>query len=73
VAVLIESGDVEFQSGWVSEKKRKEIQDACRRLGTSALRPIKNAVSADTTYDDIRLVVAQFRREEKQQEQATGS
>ena len=73
VAVLIESGDVEFQSGWVSEDKQKEIADACRRLGTNTLRPIKDAVSADTTYDDIRLVVARFRWEEKQQKQATGS
>ena len=72
VAVLIESGEVEFRPGWVEASRRAEIEAACARLGTAGLRPIKEAVSAEITYDDIRLIVARIRWEEKRQK-ATGT
>ena len=67
VAELVEAGDLEFKAGWVEPNKLKEIEAVCVRLGTAALRPIKDAVSADITFNDIRLVIARFRWEEKQQ------
>jgi len=67
VAELVENGELEFKPGWVEPDKLQEIETACARLGTTALRPIKNAVSADITFNDIRLVVARFRLQAKQQ------
>jgi ATP-dependent DNA helicase RecQ len=72
VAELIENGDVEFKDGWVDPTRQKEIQEACARLGTGGLRPIKDAVSAEINFDDIRLVSAKIRWEAKQQKQAAG-
>jgi ATP-dependent DNA helicase RecQ len=72
VAELIESGDIEFKPVWVDASRLKEIEAACARLGTDALRPIKDAVSAEITFDDIRLVVAQYRWQQKQN-QRTGT
>ena len=67
VAELVENGELEFKPGWVEPDKLQEIETACARLGTTALRPIKDAVSADITFNDVRLVVARFRLQEKQQ------
>jgi ATP-dependent DNA helicase RecQ len=73
VAVLIESGEVAFRPGWVEASRQAEIEAACARLGTGGLRPIKEAVAEEITYDDIRLTVARLRWEEKQQKRATGT
>ena len=67
VAELIESGDIEFKPVWVDATRLTEIETACARLGTDALRPIKDAVSPEITFNDIRLVVARHRWEQKQQ------
>jgi ATP-dependent DNA helicase RecQ len=72
VAELVESGEIEFKAGWVAVDNQKEIEAACARLGTAALRPIKDAVSANVTYDEIRLVAARRRREITQSKQAAG-
>jgi ATP-dependent DNA helicase RecQ len=72
VAELVESGEIEFQDGWVDPARQKEIEAACARLGTAALRPIKDAVSAEIPYGDIRLVAARLRWEAKQRKQAAG-
>lgn len=72
VAELIESGDIEFKPVWVDANRLAEIETACARLGTAALRPIKDAVSPEITFNDIRLVAARLRWEEKQR-QLTGT
>jgi ATP-dependent DNA helicase RecQ len=72
VAELIETGDIEFKEGWINTAKQKEIEAACKRLGTAAMRPIKDSVSPEITYDDIKLVAARMRWEAKQQKQAAG-
>jgi ATP-dependent DNA helicase RecQ len=72
VAELVERGDLELKAGWIDPQRQKEIEVACARLGTAVLRPIKDAVSAEITYGDIRLVVARLRWEAKQRKQATG-
>ena len=74
VAELVEAGDLEFKPGWVEPNKLQEIEAACARLGSAALRPIKDAVSPEITFNDIRLVVARHRWEEKKkQNQPTGT
>jgi ATP-dependent DNA helicase RecQ len=73
VAELVESGEVEFNPDWLGPEKQQQIEDACARLGTAGLRPIKDAVSAEITYDDIRLVVARLRGEEGQSKKAPGA
>ena len=72
VAELVENGEMEFNPNWVDPDKRKEIESAFARLGMAALRPIKDAVSAEISYEDIRLVAARLRWEAKQQTQAAG-
>ena len=72
VAELVESGEIEFKAGWVEAEKQREIEAACSRLGTAALRPIKDAVSAEITYGDIRLVAARMRWEAARGKKAAG-
>jgi uncharacterized protein YpbB len=72
VAELVESGEIEFKTGWVDAEKQKEIEGACARLGTAALRPIKDAVSAGISYEDIRLVAARVRWEAGEQKKTAG-
>jgi ATP-dependent DNA helicase RecQ len=65
VAELIESGEVAFNSSWVEVEKCRQIETACARLGTAALRPIKDAVAPEISFEEIRLVAAKVRREAK--------
>ena len=62
VADLVEQGRLEFQPSWVEEAKQAKIKEACARLGVERLRALKDVLPAEVTYDEIRLVVAQFRR-----------
>jgi ATP-dependent DNA helicase RecQ len=61
-ASLVEQGEVEFQPGWMSAEKQSVIEAACARLGLQWLKPIKEALPEDISYDEIRLVVARLRR-----------
>ena len=72
VAELVEGGELEFKPGWVAAQKQQEIEAACARLGTAALRPIKDAVSAEINYEEIRLVAARMRWEAGRRKQAAG-
>jgi ATP-dependent DNA helicase RecQ len=63
VANLLETGQVEFQSGWVSEEKQSVIAAACARVGIERLKPVKDILPPEITYDEIRLVVGRLRRE----------
>ncbi|HXM66240.1 MAG TPA: RecQ family ATP-dependent DNA helicase [Candidatus Acidoferrum sp.] len=67
VANLLESGQVEFQSGWVSPEKQSVIAAACARVGFEQLKPLKDILPPEVTYDEIRLVVARLRRAQRQQ------
>jgi ATP-dependent DNA helicase RecQ len=63
VANLVERGDLEFEAGWIDRNKLAEIEAACARVGIEGLRPLKDALPPEITYDEIRLVVARVRRE----------
>ena len=67
VANLLETGQVEFQGGWVSPEKQSVIAAACARVGCEQLKPLKDILPPEVTYDEIRLVVARLRRAQRQQ------
>jgi ATP-dependent DNA helicase RecQ len=63
VANLVERGDLEFQAAWIDRNKQAVIEAACGKVGIDGLRPLKDALPPEITYDEIRLVVARVRRE----------
>jgi ATP-dependent DNA helicase RecQ len=74
VAGLVEKGRVEFQSVWVSAERQTQIEAACESLGMQRLKTIKDALPPETTYDEIRLVIALIRsRGETESEHASGA
>ncbi|HKW61208.1 MAG TPA: RecQ family ATP-dependent DNA helicase [Candidatus Acidoferrum sp.] len=62
VAELIERGEIEFQAKWLAQKVFDQIAGACQRCGMERLKPIKEALPEEITYEQIRLVSAQLRR-----------
>jgi ATP-dependent DNA helicase RecQ len=65
VAGLVEKGELQFQNAWIDDEKRGSIEEACSRLGIELLKPLKEALPPDITYEEIRLVAARLRREER--------
>jgi ATP-dependent DNA helicase RecQ len=65
VANLVERGDLEFEAAWIDRNKQAVIEAACARVGINGLKPLKDALPPEITYDEIRLVVARVRREQK--------
>ena len=65
VANLVERGDLEFEPAWIDRNKLAVIEAACARLGINGLKPLKDALPPEITYDEIRLVVARMRREQR--------
>jgi ATP-dependent DNA helicase RecQ len=65
VANLVERGDLEFDAGWIDRNKQAVIEAACAKLGINGLKPLKDALPPEISYDEIRLVVARLRRELK--------
>jgi ATP-dependent DNA helicase RecQ len=63
-ASLLETGQVEFQSAWVSKEKQSVIEAACARAGIERLKPVKDILPPEISYSEIRLVVARLRRAE---------
>jgi ATP-dependent DNA helicase RecQ len=63
VANLVESGELEFRAEWVSAEKQSVIAAACARAGMERLKPAKDILPPEITYDELRLVVARLRRE----------
>jgi ATP-dependent DNA helicase RecQ len=61
VADLIEKGETDFQTEWVEPGKCEQIREACARVGTEWLKPVKEALPEEFSYDEIRLVVAEER------------
>lgn len=58
VAALLENGDCEWDPAWMSAEKRQQIESACQQHGTKMLRPLKDALGDDVSFDEIRLVIA---------------
>ena len=64
VANLVESGELEFQAAWIDRTRRSVIEAACKKIGVEWLKPLKESLPPEITYDEIRLVVAQLRRDQ---------
>jgi ATP-dependent DNA helicase RecQ len=69
IAALVESGEVEFRSEWVDRNREAVITAACERAGLdnlTRLKPLKEVLPPEITYEEIRLVLARLRRERSQ-------
>ncbi len=67
VANLVATGRIKFQEHWISKEKQSVIQAACSRVGIEPfqpLKPLKDILPPEISYDDIRLVVARLRAEQ---------
>lgn len=65
VAGLVERGELEFDASWIEPNKLSVIEAACARFGPQIdrLKPLKDALPPDITYDEIRLVLARYRKQ----------
>lgn len=64
VADLIEKGRLEYQMEWVGAEHHRQAEEAVHRLGSQWLKPLREALPPEITYEQIRLVVAFVRRAE---------
>jgi ATP-dependent DNA helicase RecQ len=58
VADLIEKGRLEYRMEWVGEEAHGQVEEAIGRLGSQWLKPLREALPAEITYEQIWLVVA---------------
>jgi ATP-dependent DNA helicase RecQ len=65
VASLIETGQVKLDSKWISPDAQPQIEAACLKQGVERLKDIKEAVPPYVSFEDIRLVVAHLRAENR--------
>lgn len=65
VASLIETGQVKLDAKWISPDAQPLIEAACLKLGIERLKDIKEAVPPYVSFDDIKLVVAHLRAENR--------
>jgi ATP-dependent DNA helicase RecQ len=61
VADMVESGQLEFKPEWVDKTRLSIIEAACAKLGVEWLKPLKDSLPPEITYDEIRLVAAHER------------
>jgi ATP-dependent DNA helicase RecQ len=65
VADLVERGAVELREEWVPSERREQIREACARLGMVWMKAIRDALPEEVTVNEIRLVMAERKRELK--------
>jgi ATP-dependent DNA helicase RecQ len=65
VASLIETGQTKLDPKWISPDAQPLIEAACVKHGIERLKDIKEAVPPYVSFDDIRLVVAHLRAENR--------
>jgi ATP-dependent DNA helicase RecQ len=65
VASLIETGQTKLDPKWISPDAQPLIEAACQQHGIERLKDIKEAVPPYVSFDDIRLVVAHLRAENR--------
>ena len=61
---MVEKGELEFRPEWIDRNKLAVIEAACAKLGPDGLerlKPLKDALPPEITYEEIRLVVARLR------------
>jgi ATP-dependent DNA helicase RecQ len=65
VATLVETGQVKLNPKWISPDAQPLIEEACVARGVERLRDIKDALPPYVSFEDIRLVVAHLRAENR--------
>jgi len=65
VASLVETGQVKLNPKWISPDAQPLIEAACLKHGVERLKEIKDALPPYVSFDDIRLVVAHLRAENR--------
>jgi ATP-dependent DNA helicase RecQ len=65
VASLIETGQVKLDPTWISPDAQPLIEAACVKQGIERLKDIKDALPPYISFEDIRLVVAHLRAENR--------
>ncbi|HTQ97069.1 MAG TPA: RecQ family ATP-dependent DNA helicase [Candidatus Acidoferrum sp.] len=65
VADLVEKGEIELKKEWMPTANYLQIREACERLGLEWMKPVRDALQSEVTYDEVRLVFAQMKREKK--------
>jgi ATP-dependent DNA helicase RecQ len=70
VTALVEAGDAEFNPDWIDRNKQAVIEAACARIGlerVDRLRTLKDVLPPEVAYEEIRLVLAKMRREQRRE------
>jgi len=62
VVKLLEDGDVKFDAKWLSAERYAQIAAAVGEFGKERLKPVKDALPEDVTYEEIRLVATHLRQ-----------
>jgi ATP-dependent DNA helicase RecQ len=65
VVKLMEEGEVSFDAKWLSAERYAQIASAIQQFGKERLKPVKEALSEEVTYEEIRLVAADMRMNKK--------
>ena len=65
VASLIETGQLKLDPKWISPDAQPLIEAACLKHGIERLRDIKEAVPPYVSFEDIRLVLAHLRADNR--------
>ena len=60
---LMKTGELEFQPSWIAPEKQAQIADAAARLGSEWLKPLKDTLPPEITYEEIKLVLARLKQE----------
>ena len=68
IAFFIERGDLQVID-FVSQSAYEEIQEAIEIVGTDRLSDIKDLCNDDITYNDIKMVVADVKRQDVKEEE----
>jgi ATP-dependent DNA helicase RecQ len=65
VAKLMEEGQIEYDAKWIKPERYAQIATAVQQFGKERLKPVKEALPEEITYEEIRLVAAHLRVPEK--------
>ena len=71
VAKLIEEGEIEYDAKWIKAERYAQIAAAVRQFGKERLKPVKEALPEEITYNEIRLVAAHQRVDQNQDSRQT--
>src|SRR6266852_4805735 len=65
VVKLMEERELKFEAKWLGAERYAQIASAIQRVGNERLKPVKEALPEEITYEEIRLVAAHLRMNAK--------